>query len=183
MQHWQERRIHHQRLRVADELGYHDPAQRLQETAQLPHAAVEGGRVQPRHPREEVDEEPRRVPEEGPLALHAAQLLEEGEREDLRVREPLERGVAISPRVEEAIGVVDEAEQHGLTASSKRAAGGVGFGWAISCSLWRGVGWPLFYSQTTQHSSSGSQLSESRRSTSESASGSTGASLSLPEAA
>src|SRR5215217_7349379 len=42
-----------------------------------------------------------------------------------------------------------------VTASSKRAAGGVGFGWAISCSLWRGVGWPLFYSQTTQHSSSG----------------------------
>jgi hypothetical protein len=113
MQHRQERRIHHQRLRVADDLGYHDPPQRLQETAQLPHAAVEGGRVQPHHAREEVGEEPRRVPEEGPLALHAAQLLEEGEREDLRVREPLERGVDLGPRVEEAIGVVDEAEQHG----------------------------------------------------------------------
>ena len=69
--------------------------------------------MQPRHAREEVDEEPRRVPEEGPLALHAAQLLQEGEREDLRVREPLEGLVAPPSRVEVGVGVVDEAEQDG----------------------------------------------------------------------
>jgi hypothetical protein len=46
MQDRQERRIHHQRLRVTDELGHHDPSQRLQESAQLPNAAVEGRRMQ-----------------------------------------------------------------------------------------------------------------------------------------
>ena len=77
---------------------------------------------QPR-PGKEMGEESRRVPEEGPLALHAPELLEEGEGEDLGVREPLERSVVLSPRVEEGIGVVDEAEQHSH-AYSKRAAGG-----------------------------------------------------------
>ena len=59
-------------------------------------------------------EEPLGIPEEGALALQAAELLEEGERDDLRVREPLERAVGIGAvGVEESVSVVDEAEEHG----------------------------------------------------------------------
>jgi hypothetical protein len=70
--------------------------------------------MQIHHAREQVREEPRCVPEEGALALDAAQLLEEGERDDLGIGEPLERGVASAALwVEEEESVVDEAEEHG----------------------------------------------------------------------
>ena len=67
--------------------------------------------MEPRHAREGVREEPRRVAQEGPLALGAAKLLEEGEREDLGVRELLEGRVSVAPRVEEAVGVVRRSEE------------------------------------------------------------------------
>ena len=62
---------------------------------------------------EQVREEALGVSEEGPLALHAPKLLEEGEGEDLRVRELLERPVAPSVGVEPLVGLIDEAEKHG----------------------------------------------------------------------
>lgn len=46
--------------------------------------------------REQV-REPRCVPEEGSLALQAAQLLDESEGKHLRVREPLERTIGSEP--------------------------------------------------------------------------------------
>jgi hypothetical protein len=61
-----------------------------------------------------VGEEPLGVAQEGALALHAPQLLEEGERDDLRVREPLYGFVASSAAgVEMGVGVVYEAEEDG----------------------------------------------------------------------
>ena len=66
--------------------------------------------MEPYHAREEVREEPLGVAQERPLALHAPQLLQEGERQHLRVREPLERSVHVPPRVDAGVGVVDEAE-------------------------------------------------------------------------
>ena len=64
--------------------------------------------------REEVREEPGGVAQEGVLALDAARLLEEREGQDLRVREALEALVASrAVWVEEAVGVVHEAEEYG----------------------------------------------------------------------
>jgi len=75
---------------------------------------MEGRGVQSHHAREHVREEPLGVPEKGPFALQAAELLEEGQRQHLRVREPLERAVGIGAvGVEEVVSVVDEAEEHG----------------------------------------------------------------------
>jgi hypothetical protein len=65
------------------------------------------------HSGEQVREEPLCVAQEGALALHAPQLLEEGEGDDLRVGKPLERLVTLPVRVEMGVGVVDEAEEHG----------------------------------------------------------------------
>jgi hypothetical protein len=70
--------------------------------------------VQSHYAREQVREEPRCVPEEGSLALQATQLLEESQRQHLRVREALERAIGIrAAGVEEVIGIIDETEQHG----------------------------------------------------------------------
>jgi len=74
---------------------------------------VEGGRIEAHHPREQLREEPLGVAQEGTLALGAPKLLQEGEGKHLGVREPLERCVAVAPRVEDTVGVVHEAEQHG----------------------------------------------------------------------
>jgi len=54
------------------------------------------------------------VPQERTFALHAPQLLEERQGDDLRVREALEGFVASSTGVEMSVGgVVDEAEEDG----------------------------------------------------------------------
>jgi hypothetical protein len=59
MQYRKQRRgVYDEGLRVSHELREDRPPQRLQEATLLPHAAMQGGRVQPRHPREEVREEP-----------------------------------------------------------------------------------------------------------------------------
>ena len=78
-----------------------------------PHTAVKGRRRKTHHSRKQVREEASRIPEERPLALDAPQLLEEREGQDLRVQELLEGFVASAARVETAIGVVYETEQHG----------------------------------------------------------------------
>jgi len=94
-------------------LGKDLPAQGLQEAPELPHAAVQRGRVEAHHAREQVREEPLRIPQERAFALHAPKLLEQGEGDDLRVREALYGLVASSTGVERRVSVVDETEEHG----------------------------------------------------------------------
>src|SRR5215208_2780487 len=113
MQDFQQGRVHKQGLRFAHQLGNDLPSEGLQKAPELPHPSVERGRIESHHPGEQVGEEPLGVPQEGALALHPPQLLEERERDDLRVGKPLERPVTLPVRVEEGVGVVDEAEQDG----------------------------------------------------------------------
>ena len=85
------------------------------------------------------------IPQKRVLRLHVPKLLLHGERQDLRVREPLQRLVASGAGVEEAVGLVGEAEEH------HHALFRVGEAWGrwmrtICRSLWWGVGWPLLYS-------------------------------------
>ena len=66
------------------------------------------------HPREQVSKEPLGVAQERAFAFHTPQLLEEGEGDDLRVRESLYCLVASSAvGIEQGIGVVYKAEEHG----------------------------------------------------------------------
>jgi len=106
---------------------------------------VQRGGREADHAGEKVREEPLGVAQEGALALRAPQLLNKREGDDLRVREPLERPVAVAPRVEDAVSVVYEAEEHdhGFFCSGE-AWGMVVEG--IRCSFGRGtaVGWPPF---------------------------------------
>jgi hypothetical protein len=69
--------------------------------------------VQPYYPGKQLREEPLGVSQEGAFALHAPQLREERQGDDLRVREALEGLVASSAGVEQHISVVYEAEQDG----------------------------------------------------------------------
>jgi hypothetical protein len=69
--------------------------------------------MQPHHPGKQVREEPLCVPQEGAFALHAPQLLEECEGDDLRVRKALYGFVASSVGVEQCVSVVYEAEEDG----------------------------------------------------------------------
>src|ERR671921_2992249 len=89
VQNRKQSRVDQQRLRVADHLGEDVPPQGLQKAPELLQAPMERGRVQPYHPGEQVGEEPLGVAQEGAFALHASELLEEGEGDDLRVGEPL----------------------------------------------------------------------------------------------
>src|SRR5215211_1221231 len=112
MQNRKQSRVDDQGLRVANELGKDKAPQWLQEMAQLPDPAVQGRRPKPYDPRKQVREEPLCVAQEGAFALHASKLLQEGEGNDLRVGELLERLVMPRFRVEDTVGVVYEAEQN-----------------------------------------------------------------------
>ena len=113
MQHRKQRRIHHEGLGVADELADDLPPEGLKETPELPHPPVQRGRVEPHHTREQIGEEPLGIAQERALALYTAELLQKRELDDLRVREPFERLVSSSMGVEEQVGIVYEAEEHG----------------------------------------------------------------------
>jgi hypothetical protein len=113
VQYRKQRRIHNEGLGVADELSDDLPAQGLKETPELPHPAVQRGRMKPHHPGEQLREEPLGIAQERALALHATELLQERKRDYLRVREPFERLVASKMGVEELVSVVYEAEEHG----------------------------------------------------------------------
>jgi hypothetical protein len=67
--------------------------------------------MKPHHPGEQVREEPLGVAQERALALHPSKLLEERERDDFRIRQPLEGLVMSGVGVEESVGVVYEAEE------------------------------------------------------------------------
>jgi hypothetical protein len=140
-------------FRIAYQLAEDLPAQGLQKAPELPHPAVQRGRVKPHDPGEQVGEEPLSIAQKGALGLHASKLLQEGKGYDLRVREPLYGFVASPFRVEEGVGVVDEAKQdgEGLFRSSE-PLGMVGLGHQVLLREGR-LRWPSFYSQSTQHSS------------------------------
>ena len=86
MQDFEQGGVYEQGLRIAHQLGEDLAAQELKEAPELPHPPVEGGRVQPCYPREQVGEEPLGIPQERAFALHAPKLLQEGEGADLGVR-------------------------------------------------------------------------------------------------
>src|SRR5215210_454269 len=111
VQYFQERGVDEEGLGLSNQLGQDLPAQWLKVASESPHAPMQRGGVHPRDAREEVDKETLEVAQEGAFALGAPQLLEECQGDDLRVRELLERGVALPPRVEEGVGVIHEAEQ------------------------------------------------------------------------
>src|SRR5215213_228659 len=113
MQDFEQGRVHKQGLRFAHQFGNDLPPEGLQKAPELPHTAVQRGRIKPHHAGEQVRKEPLGVPQEGALALHPPQLLEERECDDLRVGKPLERLVTLPVWVEMGVGVVDEAEEDG----------------------------------------------------------------------
>ena len=114
MEDFQKRRVHKQGFRLAYQLGEDLPPQRFQEAPELLHAPVERGRVQPHHSRRQVREEPLGIPQERAFGLDATKLLQESEGDHLRVRKALYGLVASSAMgVEEAVGVIYEAEKHG----------------------------------------------------------------------
>jgi hypothetical protein len=140
MEDRKQRRVDEQGLRFSHQFGENPTPYGLQEASELPYASVERGRVEPHYTREQVREEAFAVAQEGALALHPSELLKEGEGDHLRIREVFEGFVAVrTPRVEGGVGVVYEAEEHGLRASSREVSDEVCWGWAISCSLWWGV--------------------------------------------
>ena len=58
-------------------------------------------------------EEPLGVAQKGASAFHAPKMLERGQRQDLRVREPFEGPVATpSVRVETGVGIINETERY-----------------------------------------------------------------------
>jgi hypothetical protein len=95
VQDLKQRRVHDQGPRLTHEFCQNHTPQRLQEAPKPPQAAVEGRGVKTYDPGEQVREETLGVPEERALALHAAQLLEERQGQDLGVRESLYGFVAL----------------------------------------------------------------------------------------
>jgi hypothetical protein len=113
MQNRKQRRIDQQALRISYQLFEDGAPQRLQVTPELANPAVERRRVNAQHPREQMREKSLGIAQERALALDAPQLLQEGERDDLRVRKALYGLVVPSFRIENGVRVVDEAEKHG----------------------------------------------------------------------
>src|SRR5919206_3179687 len=112
MQHRKQRRVYEQGLRIAYELGDDLSPQEFQEAPELPHPTVKRGRVKSHHAREQVRKESLGIAQEGALRLHAPQLLEKRQGDNLRVREPLEGLVASSAvGVEQRVSIVHDAEE------------------------------------------------------------------------
>src|SRR5918993_1107989 len=131
--------------------------ERIRRTIPTSPPQMQRGGMQPGDPGEQVREEPLGIAQEGPLALYAPKLLEKRQRQDLGVREPLERLVTLPPRVEQRVSVVDEAEQD----RDRLFQGGEGGGMLRMGHprfLSSGIRMAPFYSQTTQHSSRGNVL-------------------------
>jgi hypothetical protein len=107
---------------------------------------MERGRVQPNHTWEQVREEPLGVAQERALTFHPSKLLQEREGDDLRIRQAFEGLVASGARVEQAVGVVHEAEEdsQGLFRLGE-AWGMVGEGHLMLLGEGR-LRWPLFTS-------------------------------------
>jgi hypothetical protein len=155
MQHTEQRPIGYERLGISGQLLQELAPQGFEEAPELPHAPMERrGCVAP-DPGQKVREEPLAVAQERPLGLHAAELLQKRQGQDLGIREPLQGFVEAAARVEEPVGLIGETKKRGHTASSVRRRRGVGWGRAIRGSFRRGFGWPPLYRQSMQHSSRG----------------------------
>src|SRR5215207_7808340 len=111
MQYLKERGVYKEGLGLSDQLGDDLFPQGLKEAPELPHPPMQRGGVHPHYPREEVDEETLQVAQEGTFALHTPKLLEERQGYDFRVRELLERLVAVGGGVEQRVNVIHQAEQ------------------------------------------------------------------------
>src|SRR5215213_5402430 len=152
MQHAEQRPIGYERLGISGQLLQELAPQGFEEAPELPHAPMERrGSVSP-DSGEEVREEPLAVAQKRPLGLHAAELLQKRQGQDLGVREPLQGFVEAAPGVEEPVGVIGETKKrdHGVF-RSEEAWGSLGR--AIRGSFRRGFGWPPVYLQSMQHSS------------------------------
>jgi hypothetical protein len=82
-------------------------------------------------PGERVREEPGDLAQEGAFGLHPSKLPKEGEGYDLRIGELFEGLVAPPIGVEPVVSVVSIWQNKTVTASSRRASGGVSPGRAI----------------------------------------------------
>jgi hypothetical protein len=142
-----QRRVHDEGLGVPDELADETPRRRgsrkrlsfltrvgaTRKDGAPPHRGTGARRTSERRARKSA------------RALHATELLEERERDDLRVREPLERLVASSVRIEQRVGVVDEAEEDGQGLFREGGPWGmVGTGHLLLLGEER-LRWPSFY--------------------------------------
>src|SRR5918994_75876 len=126
MDNFQQRRVHKQGLRLAYQPGEDLPPQRLEVAPELLHSPVEGGRVEPYHPRKQMREESLGIPQQRAFAFHAPKLLEQGEGDHFRVREALYGLVASSTvRVERGVSVIYEAEEHGQSLFQVNEGGGM----------------------------------------------------------
>src|SRR5829696_2483201 len=114
MENFEQGRVYEQGFRIAHQLGEDLAAQGLhsKRLSFLTRRCNEEG-CSPTTPGNRCEKNRWASRKEGAFALHAPQLLEQGEGEDLRVRKPLYGLVAPSAAgVEEAVGVVNEAEKH-----------------------------------------------------------------------
>jgi hypothetical protein len=100
-------------LRIAEEVSQHCATQRLKVATQYANAPMQRGGMHPRDAWEEVNKETLEIAQEGAFALCAPELLKERQRQNLRVREPLETLVAVCVGIEKGVGIVDKTEQDG----------------------------------------------------------------------
>ena len=154
-----QRRVHEQGLRLAHEIGEDLLAQRFQKASELPHPPVKRGRVEPHHSREQIREEPPGVTQEEALAFHTPKLLEERERDDLRVRKPLEGLVVPAFWIKQGVSVVYETEEHGQGFFQVGERGGM-LGSGHPRFLSSRVRMAPLYRQSMQHTSNGSGAGE-----------------------
>ena len=143
MENFQERRVYKQGFRLAYQLREDLPPQRFQEAPELSHPPVQRGRVKPRYAREQVRKEPLGVAQERAFALYPSELLEEREGDDLGVRKPLYGLVLSRTGVEQRIGVIYEAEEHGESLFQVAERVGVCWGRAIRGSFREGSDGPV----------------------------------------
>jgi hypothetical protein len=82
-------------------LGHDGASEGFEKSPELAYPPVERGRMEADDPRQEMGEQAGGLAQEGAFGFYPSKLLEERQGEDLRVREPLEGGVAAAPaRVE-----------------------------------------------------------------------------------
>ena len=94
MQNRKQGRVDDEGLGFSHQLGQDGAPQGLKVAPELAYPPVQRGGMELYDSREQVREKPGDLAQEGTLGLNTPKLLEEGEGDDLRVREPLERLVA-----------------------------------------------------------------------------------------
>src|SRR5215217_966775 len=113
MQDFQECRVHDHGFGLSHQFGHDGASQGFDEPPEPAYPPVKRGGVQTDHAGEQLREKTGAIAQERTLRLYAPKLLEERERDDLRIREALYRLVASGARVEGGVSIVYEAEEHG----------------------------------------------------------------------